>query len=122
MTEKDPISGCSLTKALSPGNMQVICRMIFRTGRNAGFRYGRLCRNIGSVRQVVQVTQRGVCVLRTLLHGKTKTPVMEIYLKNPTQHSTATDAALQVLYDRNVGGGIAPSRYDLAAETAAGVL
>ncbi len=95
---------------------------MFRTGQNAGFRYGRLCSSIGSVRQVVQLTQRGVCVLRTLLHGKTKTPVIEIYLQNPTQRSTATDAAVQVVYDRNVGGGIAPSRYDLAAETAAGVL
>jgi len=47
---------------------------------------------------------------------------MEIYLQNPTQRSTATDAAVQVVNDRNVGGGIAPSRYDLAAEIAAGVL
>lgn len=83
MTEKDPISGCSLTKALSPGNMQVICRIFFRTGQNAGFRYGRLCSNIGSVRQVVQLTQRGVCVLRTLLHGKTKTPAMEDIPEEP---------------------------------------
>ena len=38
------------------------------------------------------------------------TPVIEIHLQNPTQGSTATNVAVQVVYDRNVGGGNAHRR------------
>lgn len=72
------------------------------------------------MRQVVQL--RGICVLRTLLHGKIQTQVIKTYLQNPSQDSTATIVVVQAVYDRNVGGGTAHRRYDLAAETAAGVL
>ena len=47
------------------------------------------------------MTQRGVCTLRTLLHGQLQTPAIETYLQNPTQRSTATNAAVQIVYDRN---------------------
>ncbi len=47
---------------------------------------------------------------------------MEIYLQNPTQGSIVTIVAVQAVYDRNVNGGTAYRRYDLAAGTAAGVL
>ncbi len=50
--------------------------------------------------------------------ARTQTPVIETHLQNPTHGSTATNVAV---YDRNVGGGIAHRRYDLAAETAAEV-
>lgn len=81
-----------------------------------------MCSSIGSVRQVVQLSQRGVYILRTLLHGKIQTLVIEAYLQNPTQGSTAKTVTAQVVYDRNVGGGIVYRRYDLAADTAAGAL
>ncbi len=74
------------------------------------------------MRQVVQLTQRGVCILRTLLHGKIQPLVFETYLQNPTQGSTVTIVPVQAVYDRNVDGGTAHWRYDLAAGTAAGVL
>ncbi len=55
------------------------------------------------MRQVVQL--RGICVLRTLLHGKIQTQVIKTYLQNPSQDSTATIVVVQAVYDRNVGGG-----------------
>lgn len=119
MTEKDPFSGCSLTEQVSPSKMQVICMIDVQDRTQCWI----------LIRQTVQ--QYWICAAgskvdttRRLHFAETNarqdaTPVIEIYLQNPTQGSTATNVAVQVVYDRNVGGGNAHRR---GSRTAAGVL